>query len=387
MLQGTPFCNLNCSYCDLSATSRKRRVEMPLELLEHTFREVFSSDHICSDLSIVWHSGEPLTLSPNYYQDAIDIISRLRDELAPGRVALSFDFQTNGLLISEEWVRFFDRNRHQLHLGVSVDGPAEIHDAFRLNWGGKPTFSKVERGMTLLKEAGIPFKIISVVTDATLRQPDLYFDFILDWYRSLSGFHFNILADGSLADQPGLTYDRADRDRYYTFYRHLLSRARAAEAQFQGFSVQNFGQALSRILARESDPVSHSSLPLRSLNVDVEGYVTTFYAGLERGTFADLYGDGDGLALGNIRTTSLRDMVASPKLQQMMLDFSRSHAACHQNCDYYALCSGGFELAQYKAHNHFEGGETAECAIIVKTLIDAVLDDVADVSDRHRKAS
>ena len=385
VLQGTPFCNLNCLYCDLSAASRKRRTEMPLEMVDKVFSEIFNGGYAAEKLSVVWHSGEPLVLAPEYYQAAIDRIVALRDDHAPD-VELEFDFQTNAVLISDAWIDFFTTNQRHLHLGVSCDGPAAIHDAYRTNWGGKPTHAKVLAGMTRLRDSGIPFKIISVVADATLQDPDGFFDFILDWQDSLSGFHFNILADGSLADAPGLTYGRSDRDRYYRFYRHLLRRARDHARVRSGFHVQNFAQALARILSARSDAVSQSSRPLRTLNVDAEGHVTTFYAGLERSAFADHYGDGQGLALGNILTTPLSRMVAGSKLRQIQSDFRRSQAGCQETCDYFGLCPGGFELTQLGAHGDFAGGETAECMIIVKTLADAVLDDIAETT-RTREAA
>ena len=153
VLQGTPFCNLNCSYCDLSIASRKRRKVMPLSTVEATFRSVFSQGLFAQKIAVVWHSGEPLTLPPDYYRSAIDLIVSLRDELVPGAVELEFDFQTNGVLISDEWISFFKENQHQLRVGVSCDGPAEMHDAFRNNWGGKPTHAKVVAGMRRLSSS------------------------------------------------------------------------------------------------------------------------------------------------------------------------------------------------------------------------------------------
>ncbi|HGG05936.1 MAG TPA: radical SAM protein [Aliiroseovarius sp.] len=377
VLQGTPFCNLNCSYCDLSVTSRKQRTQMSMDMIERVFQSVFNDRLYAPKISVVWHSGEPLTLSCEYYQAAIDRIIALRDALVPGEVELEFDFQTNAVLISDDWVKFFKAHQHHMRLGVSCDGPAELHDAFRNNWGGKPTHAKVVSGMQKLADSGIPFKIIAVVTDNTLRNPDGFFDFFLNWSDSLSGFHFNILADATLASRQGLTYSRADRDRYYRFYRHLLKRAREVVEAGMDFHIQNFTHALGRILDDTTDQVVESSRPLRTINVDAQGYVTTFYAGLEKSAFAGHYGDGAGLSLGNINEASLLQMAQSKKFGRILADFERSQAQCREDCDYYGLCSGGFELSKLNEHTDFEGGETAECVIIVKTLADAVLDDIS----------
>ena len=119
VLQGTPYCNLNCSYCDLSAESRKQRHIMSLNTIERVFSDVFTQAVHARELSVVWHSGEPLTLSPDYYQQAIDLIYRLRDKHATKEVDLTFDFQTNAVLISDQWVRFFKSNEDFVRLGVS----------------------------------------------------------------------------------------------------------------------------------------------------------------------------------------------------------------------------------------------------------------------------
>lgn len=377
VLQGTPFCNLNCSYCDLSVESRKRRTQMPLAMIEHVFRSIFTEQLYGPRIAVVWHSGEPLTLPPSYYEAAIELITQLRDILAPGKVALEFDFQTNAVLINQGWIAFFNRHRAHMRLGVSCDGPASLHDAFRNNWGGKPTHAKVVAGMRQLAEAGLPFKIISVVTDRTLEEVDAFVDFILDWAPYLNGFHFNILADAQLAATSGLIYSRNDRDRYYAFYRKLLTRAREIESKRRYFCIQNFAQAMSRILSEAQDSVASASMPIRTINVDAEGYVSTFYAGLDKSAFADRYGDGIGLALGQITQSTLSEMLSSAKFRAIRAEFQASQRKCRKTCDYYGICSGGFELSQLSEHGGFSGGETTECLIIVKTLADAMLDDLA----------
>lgn len=386
VLQGTPYCNLNCSYCDLSVASRKQRTQMQPHIIDSVFRNIFEDRLYGSKISVVWHSGEPLTLSPDYYQSAIDLIIALRDELAAKDVELEFDFQTNGVLISDAWVAFFKANQHHMRLGISCDGPAELHDAYRKNLGGRATHAKVLSGMRRLSDNDIAFKIIAVVTDKTLNDPDGFFDFFLDWSDSLNGFHFNILADGALAAQQGLTYTRDDKDRYYDFYRHLLSRARAVVEAGGAFRVQNFTQALARVLEQSTDAVAQASRPLRTLNVDAQGFITTFYAGLEKSAFAGQYGDGDGLALGNISQTPLSTMIQSAKFKRILADFESSQAQCRESCHYYGLCSGGFELSKLSEHQRFDGGETAECVIIVKTLADAILDDIAQTAQPAQQA-
>jgi uncharacterized protein len=381
VLQGTSFCSLNCTYCDLSAVSRRQRRVMPPELIDRIFSELFAFGRLAPDVAVIWHLGEPLTLPPEYYDDAIARILRQRDVSAPGRVNVRFEIQTNGVHIDEAWCAFFRRHATHLDLGVSCDGPPAMHDAFRLNWSGRATHARTWRGMDLLARHGIRYRVIAVVTERTLADPEGFLDFFHQRREHLAGFHFNILAAGSTGDSPELRYGPADRARYYQFYRRLLDLDRAAQQAGGGLSIQNFTQGLARVLAARSDrTISYAeegSAPLRSLNVDALGNVTTFYAGLAPEAHRDHYGDGRGLCLGNILERPLEDMIRSPKLRAIMDDFARSRQACRRDCAYFDVCPGGFELTKLATYGRFDTSETPECVIHVQTLVDALLDDVA----------
>jgi len=379
VLQGTSFCNLNCTYCDLSPDSRSTKSSMDSALLERFFGELFVSGRFAPELKVLWHSGEPLTLPPSYYDEAIDIILRLRDALAPGTVSLRFGIQTNGVLIDDNWCAFFKRHASRLDIGVSCDGPSDLHDLFRVNWNGKSTHLQVLRGMDLLQSNGIKYKIIAVVSRQTLQNPDRFYQFFWNRREQLSGFHFNVLADCNSPDSE-LAYSVEDRSAYYSFYRRMLELSRASQNGGNPFEILNFAQGTARILASKNSNgptfFEQSSAPLRSLNVDSRGNVTTFYAGLSADVLPDEYGDGNGFSLGNILKMNLEDMVRSDKLQRIMQDFATSKHACETTCEYFSVCPGGFDILKRRSLGTFEASETAECVIHVKTLVDVLLDDI-----------
>ncbi|WP_145199443.1 radical SAM protein [Sphingobium sp. B2] len=380
VLQGTPFCNLNCHYCDLSATSRRSKQVMPFELIERLFCQLRDGRLLSAELTIVWHSGEPLTLPPEYYEEAISRLMRLAQEGGSGAPRLHFDFQTNGVLIDKAWCEFFARHRHHLDLGVSCDGPADLHDRHRTNWGGRGTHAQTVRGMDLLELHGIPYNIIAVVTADTLSQPDAFYEFFAKRRKQLTGFHFNVLANGEDGGE-GVGYGADDRDRYFEFFRRLLTLSRREEGEDK-LQIRNFSHTLGRILAAEGEDrpryVAEGTAPLRQLNLDALGNVTTFYAGLSVDTLADLYGDGNGFGLGNLNQLSLSEMLSSDKLERMINDFAVSTRYCETNCDYFDVCTGGFEITKRLKHGRFDAGETIECATHVKTLIDAMIADISE---------
>jgi uncharacterized protein len=362
---------------------------MDLRLVETLFSDLFQGGRLASSVTVVWHSGEPLTLPPSYYDDAITLITGLQESFGAAGIALRFAIQTNAVLIDDEWCAFFKRHAHRLDLGVSCDGPADLHDAWRVGWNGRGTHARTVRGMDLLQQHGIKYKLIAVVTSHTLQQPEKFYEFFFNRRAHLSGFHFNLLAESS-ATNPALAFSADDRAAYYAFYRRLLELDRASVASGGPFEILNFALIAERILAAEQAApafVDQATAPLKSLNVDARGNITTFYAGLANDVLPDVYGDGEGFALGNIFGSSLEEMVRSQKLQDMTQDFMLSRHSCEASCEYFNLCPGGYEILKKKVFGTFEASETVECLIHVKTLVDAVVDDINERAESGLETS
>lgn len=377
VLQGTPFCNINCTYCDLSEESRRNKARMPIELVDKLLNELIDESLIAENLVVVWHSGEPLTLTPEYYTVAIETITSLVEQRAP-HVKLAFDIQTNATLINKEWCDFFEKYSDLVNLGVSCDGPETLHDAFRVDRKGNSTFARTLSGMRALEARGIKYNAIAVVTRKTIENVLPFLDFFYERRDFLTDFHFNVLAspiDGHI----DLTYGADDRATYATFYSELLDWWITKNQAGDEFPIRNFTQAFER-LAYSDQPdaplfIEESSAPLRSLNLDIEGNVTTFYAGLDVGTAPNRYGDGQGLAIGNINHSSISDMLSSQKFAAIVDDFSATQQRCREFCEYYSVCTGGFELIQWEKAKPFnpESPESIECIIHVKAMTDSVL--------------
>jgi len=386
VLQGTSFCNIDCTYCDLSKESRRKKSRMPLGLVLKLIRELIGEKLLASDVVVVWHSGEPLTLPPSYYAGLIEAIIDLCGKNAPG-VTVSFDFQTNATLIDDAWCDFFENYASVVNLGVSCDGPKMLHDAFRVDRRGQSTFDRAIQGINALDGRGIKYNAIAVVTRRTLANPEVFLDFFYERRQSLTDFHFNVLAS-PIANNGDLDYGSSDKTEFYQFYRRLFDWWEEKRMAGGNFPIRNLSQTLERLAmyGRSDAPsyVCESSAPLRSLNMDADGNLTTFYAGLDISTEADRYGDGAGLALGNIQGSSLADMLRSSKLAAMVDDFDKSHRRCAAECEYFSVCPGGFELMQWRDENNIghDTPETVECLIHVKALIDAALDFI-DSADRR----
>jgi uncharacterized protein len=173
VLQPTPFCNIDCGYCYLP--NRSSTHKMDLEILRKIILEVFSSKLVNHPIDFLWHLGEPLVVSVEYYKKAFSIISEISKDTGIG---YSLGFQTNAILLNEEWIELIKENK--INIGVSIDGPDFIHDYQRVDKKKRGTHSQVMKGIRLLQAAKIPFSTIMVISNHSLDYPDEICDFFIN---------------------------------------------------------------------------------------------------------------------------------------------------------------------------------------------------------------
>ena len=154
-------CNLACRYCyylDKAEIYAGKEPVMSPEMLETVIREYIRANDV-PEVQFNWHGGEPLVLGPAFFRKAVE----LERKYADGKTIFN-TIQTNGTLITPEWAAFFAENRFLV--GISIDGPGSVHDRYRLDKGGAPTFDRVMKGLECLKAAGAEFNTMSAVSKA-----------------------------------------------------------------------------------------------------------------------------------------------------------------------------------------------------------------------------
>ena len=363
VVQPTPFCNLDCSYCYLPARTDTRRME--LATLERVLRWVADSGLVREPFALLWHAGEPLVVPVEWYEGAAEL---LRKHGAGWEVIQSF--QTNATLIDGAWCDYFLRNR--IDVGVSVDGPAFLHDRHRRTRGGKGTLDRVLRGIRTLHEHGVPFKVITVLTADSLDYPDELFDFYRAHGIRSVGFNPEEVEGPHTSSslQGGGTAARFRR-----FLARFLDLALAADPPLEVREFVVSAGALVHARRAGSPTRTQENRPFATLNVDCEGNFATYSPEL-LGLGSPRYG---AFALGNVAADSLEAVLASPRFAAMEADVAAGVRMCRDECRYFPFCGGGPPGNKHFEHGTFAATETLFCRLHVK----ACLDVAADYLERH----
>jgi uncharacterized protein len=168
------LCNLNCEYCfylSRMALYEGERFRMSDEVLDSYLRQLIDA-HRVAEVTVAWQGGEPTLMGLDFYRRAVDLEERYRK---PGQ-RIQNTIQTNGTLLTDEWCAFFRENGFLV--GVSLDGPAEMHDAYRFDKRRQPTAERVIAGIRLLQQHEVDYNILATVNAANADHP-------LDVYRYL----------------------------------------------------------------------------------------------------------------------------------------------------------------------------------------------------------
>jgi uncharacterized protein len=357
VVQPTPFCNINCSYCYLPR--RADKTVMQHSTVRILFEQLFASGWTSQELTVIWHAGEPLVVPPAFYESAFQTIAAL----CPGSVRVLHSMQTNGMLLSTEWCDLF--KRWHVGVGVSIDGPRRLNDAHRLTRVGRSTFDQALAGMRLLRREGVPFHVISVLSQTSMDAPQELLDFYVA--EGIEDVCFNVeesegahVSDLLVGDEP----QRRFRDFLSTFWR--LAR-QGDKVRF----IREIDGMLPRVFRPEGERIRNVQVePFCMLNVDCNGNVSTFspeLLGLKNAKYNDF-------VIGNINAASLEDMRRSAAMRAMSRDIAAGVDLCRRSCEYFSVCGGGAPVNKLFENGSFNSARTSFCDLTQKVPIDLILD-------------
>ena len=316
-------CNLDCQYC-YYRDKRSLYPDSGVARMPESLLEEYIVQHIAAaggpEIAFSWHGGEPTTLGVDFFRKAVE----LQRKHKPAGWRLRNGIQTNGVLLDEEWGRFLAAEGFSI--GLSLDGPAELHDVYRVTRGGQPSHQQAMRGYQLQRRHAVHTDIVCVVHNLNVRHPLTVYRFFREIGCRYLGF---LPAVEQAAEAPGGVgpYTPSAGD-YGAFLCKIFDEW--IERDTQRMAVQIFEEA-----ARPALGMEHSLCVFRETcgQIPVLEHNGDFFP-------CDHFVDREH-RLGNIRETPLGELLDSPA-QRAFGEAKRDALPRYcRECETLAMCHGG----------------------------------------------
>ncbi len=168
-------CNIDCEYCFYKG--RDAEFGAGVQRMSDEVLDKLVGDYMRLGFDVVgfaWQGGEPTLMGIDFFKKAVE----LQRKYGSKGQQVSNALQTNGVLLDENWCEFFAENKFLL--GISIDGPAEFHDRYRIDKGGAATYEKTLRAIGCCKDHGVEFSSLIVLSDENVKHPDRLFEWVID---------------------------------------------------------------------------------------------------------------------------------------------------------------------------------------------------------------
>ena len=359
-------CNIDCTYCFfLSKESLypDEQHRMSGATLEAYIRQLLES-HRMPQVTVAWQGGEPTLMKLDFFRRSIELVEKHR---RPGQT-VNHTFQTNGLLLDDEWCAFF--KEHAFLVGLSVDGPRALHDAYRVDRRGQGTFDRVMKGWRHLREHGVDFNVLCTVNAANQEHGRSVYRFFRDelgakWVQFIPIIERATeqtlqVANRGWSEQPG------SPRLLYTQTGSLVTERTVGGEQYGRFLVDVFEEWVRHDVGQ---------VYVQLFDVTLEAYFGRHLLCIHAPTCGlgpalehngDLYSCDHfvepGFKVGNIHETHLLDLVASPAQRKFGQDKQDTLTAQCLGCEVRPLCHGGCPKDRFAISRDGEPGQNYLCA-------------------------
>jgi uncharacterized protein len=337
-------CNLDCAYCFFLSKEMLypgSRFRMADELLDTYLRQLIESHSRVPEVTIAWQGGEPTLMGLEFFRRSVELATRY---LRPGQRA-AYTIQTNGTKLDAEWAEFF--KEHEFLVGISIDGPREMHDAYRVTKGGRGSFERVMRGLGYLRDGSVEWNALTTIHAANGDHGGDVYRFLRDECGARFVQFIPIIERAAEASEDGTVPWTSWRDRpLYVQEGDRVTGRSVTAAQYGRFLievfeewvrhdvgevyVQMFDVALANWVGAPPGLCIHSETCGLALALEHTG---------------DLYCCDHFVEprfkLGNIRETHMLELVSSPRQRQFGLSKRDSLPRYCRECDVRFACHGG----------------------------------------------
>ena len=317
------LCNMRCKYCFYTDETENRETPLMGIMSRDTMHTLVDKamDYAEGSCAFVFQGGEPSLAGLDFFRDLTDYVSRHPN---PKGVAVSYCFQTNGYALNDDWGKWFADNK--VLVGISLDGPKDIHDRYRVDTAGKGTFNKVMQSIRMLERHGVDFNILTVVSAANARRGQQVYEFFkkqdFRWQQYIECL--DPIGEVQGSNEFSLTPERYEaflKARFDAWYRDMMAGRYVFDRYFENLLMLISGQ--------QPEACSLRGVCQSQWVIEADGsvYPCDFYA-------------LDQWYLGNINTHSF------PQLEQarMKSGFIQMSAQLHpdcRKCKWLRLCRGG----------------------------------------------
>jgi uncharacterized protein len=369
-----PICNLDCEYCfflSKEALYPGDRFRMGDELLDTYIRQLLES-HTTPEVTIAWQGGEPTLMGVDHFRRAIELVEQYR---RPGQT-VEHTIQTNGTLLTDEWCELL-AEQHFL-VGISIDGPPELHDRYRVDKKGRPTYDRVVRGLDLLKQHGVDWNVLCTVNAANQHAPLEVYRFFRD---DLGARHIQFIPiverDNDTGFQEGDTVtDRSvDPEAWGRFMIAVFDEWVTGDVG--SVFVPHFDAALASWLGMPPSLCIFGETCGNAVALEHNGDLYS----------CDHFVEPDHL-LGNITQTHMVELLASPQQRAFGNAKRDTLPAYCRSCEVRFACNGECPKNRFKLTPDGEPGLNYLCAGYKAffTHIDGLMRIMADLLRQHRYA-
>ena len=341
-------CNIDCDYCfylhKTDLLGQEPRARMDDATLEQHIRQ-YIEGQTGEEVVFSWQGGEPTLMGLPFFEKIVDLQARYAK---PGQ-RVENDLQTNGIALDDKWIAFLKANN--FHVGLSIDGPRELHDTYRKTRNGKPTFDLVMAAARRLRDAGVSFAALCVVNRINAKQPKAVYRFLADelgtrrvqFNPAVEPRMFKVAAPGKMdrSDAPLQDTPRArpghpmsivtdwsvDPDDYGDFLSGVWDEWLSTD--YGRIHVNLFETALAQTAGMPAQTCTQAEFCGKGVAVEHNGDVYS----------CDHYVYPE-YKIGNIHATHLGDMAFSPVQEKFGMDKRDTLPRQCRDCDYLKVCWG-----------------------------------------------
>lgn len=358
-------CNIDCRYCFfLSKESLypDERHRMSDATLEAYIRQLLES-HRFPEVTVAWQGGEPTLMGLDFFRKAVALVDKHR---RPGQ-RVEQTFQTNGVALDDEWCAFLEANNFLV--GLSVDGPRELHDTYRVTRGGKGTFDLVMKGLDRLRAHRVEFNILCTVNTANQAHGRRVYQFFRDELGA-TWIQFIPIVERATAetlDIANLGWSANPRGKrlLYTQTGTLVTNRSVGAKQYGQFLVDVFEEWVRRDVGKVYVQLFDVTLEACFGRYKLCIHAPTCGYGPALEYNGDLYACDHFVEprfrLGNIHETHMLEMVASTAQRKFGDDKRDTLTRQCQQCEVRAFCNGGCPKDRFVLSRDGEPGHNYLC--------------------------